>query len=254
MKVIFLDIDGVLNSDNFYEEIFRNKSENQLQTTSGVWRYSYDAGDIDSRCVKCLNKVTDDTGAVIVVTSSWRKEGLDGISSILSKAGVNGQVIGITKFWVNPDTATRMLKQSLDGKWFSKKVAKSSGRPFKFGGKVGTVEEVVLSHPYHPDVMAFKIKEDGSFVEAWRCVDTETSEQGPRCVGELSFVDRAERGIQVNDWLETNKDRVSNYVIIDDESDFLECQRNNFVKVDRRVGFTENDSKKAIEILNRNGI
>ena len=254
MKVIFLDIDGVLNSDSFYEEIFHNKPENQLLTTSGVWRYSCDAGGIDSRCVKWLNKVTNDTGAVIVVTSSWRKEGLDGISSILAKAGVKGQVVGITKFRVNPDTAERMLKQSLSQKWGGRKVSKKSDKPFKCGLKVATVEEVVLSHPYHPDVMAFKIKEDSTLVEAWRCEDVETGEAGPRSIDELSFIDKAERGIEVHDWLEVNKDRVSNYAIVDDESDFLEHQKSNFIKVNRRVGFTENDSKKAIEILNRNGI
>jgi len=254
MKVIFLDIDGVLNSDKFYEEIFRNKREKQLVTTNGVLRYSYDAGGIDSRCVEWLNKVTDDTGAVIVVTSSWRKDGLHNIASRLSDAGVKGQVVGITRFRVESDVAARMLKQSLDQKWGGKKVVKSSGKPFKYGGKVGTVNEVCLSHPYKPDVMGFIIKEDGSFVEAWRCMDMETAEQGPKYIRELSFVDRAERGIQVNDWLEANKDRVSNYVIIDDEGDFLACQRNNLVKVDRYVGFTEDDSKKAIEILNRNGI
>lgn len=254
MKVIFLDIDGVLNSDNFYEEIFRNKPENQLVTTNGVWRYSYDAGGIDSRCVKWLNKVTNDTGAVIVVTSSWRKEGLEGISSILAKAGVKGQVVGITKFRVNPDTAERMLKQSLSQKWGGRKVSKKSDKPFKCGLKVATVEEVALSHPHHPDVMAFKIKEDGTLVEAWRCEDVESGEAGPRSIDELSFIDKAERGIEVHDWLEANKDRVSSYVMIDDDSDFLERQKSNLIKVNRRVGFTENDSEKAIEILNRNGI
>lgn len=52
MKVIFLDIDGVLNS----EEFLRN-NPNQL---------------IDRKCVSILKNIVDKTGAVIVLSSGWR--------------------------------------------------------------------------------------------------------------------------------------------------------------------------------------
>lgn len=52
MKVIFLDIDGVLNSQNFLQN---NKTE-----------------PIDRRNVSVLKNVIDKTGAVIVMSSAWR--------------------------------------------------------------------------------------------------------------------------------------------------------------------------------------
>lgn len=41
------------------------------------------------------------------------------------------------------------------------------------------------------------------------------------------------------------------YVIFDDDSDFLLGQANNFVRVNRETGLTQEDIDKAIKILNR---
>ena len=57
MKVIFLDIDGVLNSDD-YIDIAKN--------SQGIERHI----DIDK--VKLLKKAINETGAKTVLTSSWR--------------------------------------------------------------------------------------------------------------------------------------------------------------------------------------
>lgn len=57
MKVIFLDIDGVLNSDD-YIDIAKN--------SQGIERHI----DIDK--VKLLKKAIDETGSKTVLTSSWR--------------------------------------------------------------------------------------------------------------------------------------------------------------------------------------
>lgn len=55
MKVIFLDIDGVLNSEKYDAE------------------RSADDGNIDITRLDILKRVTDKTGALIVLTSTWRK-------------------------------------------------------------------------------------------------------------------------------------------------------------------------------------
>lgn len=63
MKVIFLDVDGVLNSGEYMTEIkdFRSSmSEAQKM--------------VDMRCLINLRRIVDETGARIVVTSSVRKE------------------------------------------------------------------------------------------------------------------------------------------------------------------------------------
>lgn len=67
------------------------------------------------------------------------------------------------------------------------------------------------------------------------------------------------RGDEIQAWLDENE--VENYVIIDDDTDFLESQMNNFVRtsenythedsVDIGYGLTKKCAEKAIEILNR---
>lgn len=55
MNVIFLDIDGVLNSDRYD----RSRREDQ--------------GNIDETRLPLLKRIIEETGAVIVLSSSWRK-------------------------------------------------------------------------------------------------------------------------------------------------------------------------------------
>lgn len=66
MKVIFLDIDGVMNSGEFYR---RKRLES--------WEWAHMAGKyisyaIDPDKVVLLNKIIAETGAVVVLSSSWR--------------------------------------------------------------------------------------------------------------------------------------------------------------------------------------
>lgn len=56
MKIIFLDVDGVLNSEEFY---MAHKEDIELQ-------------QIDEVCVKRLKQIVDATNAKIVLSSSWR--------------------------------------------------------------------------------------------------------------------------------------------------------------------------------------
>ena len=59
MKVIFLDIDGVLNSDEYVDRV--KKTDIQ-----GIER------DIDIEKVKLLKRAIDETGAKVVLSSTWR--------------------------------------------------------------------------------------------------------------------------------------------------------------------------------------
>ena len=70
MKIIFLDIDGVLNVR---------------------------AGGINSEHVDNLNMITEATDAKIVISSSWRLGfRLQDLRTILSRAGVKAEIIGFT--------------------------------------------------------------------------------------------------------------------------------------------------------------
>lgn len=63
MKVIFLDIDGVMNSQDWYEFI----EDTDLDKSQGFGR------DIDYRAVKLLNLYIKKHDLYIVITSSWRE-------------------------------------------------------------------------------------------------------------------------------------------------------------------------------------
>jgi len=76
VKVIFLDIDGVLINQRYAS---RNTA--------------------DPKCVEQLNRITDRTGAKIVVSSSWKHHGLPRITLILKQWGVTGDIIDITPDW-----------------------------------------------------------------------------------------------------------------------------------------------------------
>ena len=61
------------------------------------------------------------------------------------------------------------------------------------------------------------------------------------------------RGGEIEQWLKQQDDEyVINYVIIDDDADVLDNQKDNFVNVDSFVGLTWHDAEKAITILNDN--
>ena len=49
---------------------------------------------------------------------------------------------------------------------------------------------------------------------------------------------------------ESKKNEIESYVILDDDSDMLPDQMNNFIRVDANIGLTYSDVCKAIKILN----
>lgn len=79
-----------------------------------------------------------------------------------------------------------MTIDELKNKWIGQRIMKKTLKPFKYGGKIGTVKDVVTQHPYKGNVIAFQIAEDDTFVEAWRCYNHATLERGPRDLKETS--------------------------------------------------------------------
>ncbi len=77
MKVIFLDIDGVMNNIHKWPK-----------TAGRQW--------IDPVAVKLLNQITEATGAVLVISSTWRR--FWDVEKILTKAGVKAKIVGRTPF------------------------------------------------------------------------------------------------------------------------------------------------------------
>jgi hypothetical protein len=87
VRVLFLDIDGVLNSRDYVE---RAGWEPPLGS-------DHDVHIIDPAAVALLNLIVESTGAFIVISSSWRiTYGTDALHSMLELRGFTGRVIGVT--------------------------------------------------------------------------------------------------------------------------------------------------------------
>jgi len=99
MKVLFLDLDGVLNSfDNLHALNFLNgiNKDNLLSDKYGHL--------FDERCVRWLSWVVEKTDCKIVISSTWRMSGLDVMKSMWKERNLAGEVIGITPTNVKLET------------------------------------------------------------------------------------------------------------------------------------------------------
>ena len=88
MKIIFLDIDGVLNHEAFYRE--------RHQRVMNGEKINHPYSEIDTKCVDNLNKLIEDTDAKVVISSTWRHSGIDYCRDVLEYHGFKGEIIDIT--------------------------------------------------------------------------------------------------------------------------------------------------------------
>ena len=185
IKVIFLDIDGVLNSGD-WEKRRRQLSIDDINT-------QYPFYEFDPLAIKQLNRIVKETDAKIVVSSTWRfwEEGDQDISDLLERVGVEGEVIDIT-----PTLYARGSHENKD---------------------IGTGIPRGLE-------IDWWLRNKGYF---WR-VNWSKEEQ----LKHLNF-----------SW-------VTNYIILDDDSDMLYGQREHFIKTPHDYGLTNKLADKAIKILN----
>ena len=91
MKVIFLDIDGVLNSSDYMRCLHRLKVNHGIGDTMDEYGQLF-----DSRCVNYLDLIIRETGAKIVISSTWRMGGLPKMQAMWQARSLPGEVIGIT--------------------------------------------------------------------------------------------------------------------------------------------------------------
>lgn len=98
MKIIFLDIDGVLNHELYYKE------NNQPADTNKIYR---DKCAFDPEKIKLLNYLIKETDAKVVVSSSWRQgRTIDQLIDLFINAGFEGKII---------DKTPKLFFNGLDG-------------------------------------------------------------------------------------------------------------------------------------------
>lgn len=92
MHVVFLDIDGVLNSGKHFMDM-----EGEPRSHGRLGDEQYAKYMLDPEAVARLNRIFDATKAVAVISSSWRiAHSLPAISWMLRYRGFTGKVIGAT--------------------------------------------------------------------------------------------------------------------------------------------------------------
>jgi len=180
-RVIFLDIDGVLNSESFghkldakHVQLGHDPAHRKRDTTCSCFALE---NQIDDAAVGRLNRLVAQTSAKIVISSSWRKLfDLSELVAILSAHGLVGEVIGMTPNAFDEATRTDMkMEYGSDG-------------------------------------------------------------------------DRLYRGHEIDYWLRYQGEGVTQFVILDDDSDMVMHKR-RLVQTDSDIGLCDEDVELAIRVL-----
>lgn len=87
MKYLFLDIDGVLNHENWYEKIHTHPELNLG---------SFPLSCFDPDCVERVNRILKETNARLVISSSWRLDKY--LVDTLKQVGLNVE-FDVTPSW-----------------------------------------------------------------------------------------------------------------------------------------------------------
>jgi len=85
-KILFLDIDGVLNTD-------RQQWHCQMNNIAPVDKFGY---AFDSKAVENLATILEETGAEIVISSSWKFLGLQTLQKMWKDRNLPGTILDIT--------------------------------------------------------------------------------------------------------------------------------------------------------------
>lgn len=81
-KILFLDIDGVLNHQKYYADGRRDAS--------------YPLSEICPVSIELLNKIVSETGCKLVISSTWRHSGIEYCRNVLKECACIGEIIDIT--------------------------------------------------------------------------------------------------------------------------------------------------------------
>jgi hypothetical protein len=91
MKVMFLDIDGVLNSsDNMSAQANLWHIDNKHKSRDKFGHL------FDERCVRWLQYIIYKTNCKIVISSTWRYSGLEEMKKMWEERNLPGEIIDIT--------------------------------------------------------------------------------------------------------------------------------------------------------------
>ena len=171
-------------------------------------------------------------------------------------------VINMTKNSVKNSSEFKKQRRELKSKMFYKKFV-TDGDSFKeieLGIKDGYIEPLDS-----PDFSAIKnlnklIKITGAKVvvsSCWRIgnsikgLQDTLSFDGVECdvIDMTPRINGVDRGVEIKFWMDNFKGDIDSFVILDDDSDMLPSQMDNFVKCPNQFGFQEKELERALKIL-----
>lgn len=145
MKVIFLDIDGVLNSGPYTDAMKQDPNFKPRELSMEWW-----AEGLDPAAVKLLNSLVERTGAKVVVSSTWRLHTTVGwLQRVLRMRGYEHRVHGMTERFVGRDRSYEIMRwlATTKAEQFvvldDKREADIAGHFVKTDSEVGLTEELV---------------------------------------------------------------------------------------------------------------
>lgn len=103
MKVIFLDFDGVIITSNTVKLAGRIKRKYVSRKNKRKRDTQLKNRLISKKSIRALNKVINDTGAVVVISSDWRYKPLKYLKRLLKRNRFCGKIIGRTPVWAEID-------------------------------------------------------------------------------------------------------------------------------------------------------
>ena len=92
-KIIFLDLDGVLNTANYYDRL-----QHEHLPTEDIFGTLF-----DPKAVEQLSHIIDSTNAQIVISSSWRYSGIVNMRAMWKARQLPGEIYDITSLHVADD-------------------------------------------------------------------------------------------------------------------------------------------------------
>lgn len=107
MKVLFLDIDGVLNSVDWFKRRSKLTAEEEVIISKEDYLVRR---HIDPEAVHRMNLVAEKTGCKFVLSSTWRLlSGVDMTSKVLKRAGATFELLDMTPECARMDTFSNGL-------------------------------------------------------------------------------------------------------------------------------------------------
>jgi hypothetical protein len=123
-KIIFLDIDGVLNHEVWYKRRF-----NEVDNESILEKYPY--YDFDPLSIGLINKIIELTDAKVVISSTWRiGKSIEELIELFNSVGFKGDIIDSTPsfyatgFDSNHDRTSYSIPRGCEIDWWLKNKGK----------------------------------------------------------------------------------------------------------------------------------